>query len=73
MKGGTMEKNDDEMLLSVALRRAKDEKGAWVPEWAIRDAVRKGVIPHRRSSKKTGARYYVRWPTLLAYLETLKV
>jgi hypothetical protein len=72
MKGGTMEKTDDEMGLSAALRRAQSELGEWVPVWAIREAVVKGVIPHRRASKKTGARYYVRWSVLLAYLETLK-
>ncbi len=61
-----------EIPLSQALRKAKREFGPHFPVWAIRRAVEGGIIPSRRSSLKKGARYYVRWTTLVMYWQHLK-
>jgi len=60
------------MPLSAALRKAKQEFGPHFPVFAIRRAVEDGIIPSRRSSLKKGARYYVRWTTLVMYWQDLK-
>jgi hypothetical protein len=60
------------MPLGAALRKAQAERRDYVPIYAVRQAVVDGVIPSRRSSKKTRARYYIRWPVLLQYLDGLK-
>jgi|GraSoiStandDraft_10_1057309.scaffolds.fasta_scaffold236622_3 hypothetical protein len=63
---------ETEMPLGQALQKAKREFGPHFPVYAIRQAVVDGIIPSRRSSLKSRARYYVRWTTLVMYWQHLK-
>jgi len=54
-------KNDEYISLSEALRLiADDPKTAWMPQERLRQAVRNGEVPSRRSGPAKNARYYVR-------------
>ena len=59
------------MRLSDALRRVK-KLWPYLPLSGIRAAVVDGEVPHRRSSSRNRAHYYVQWSALKRYLDTLE-
>lgn len=65
-----MENNNDEIRLVEAIRRVK-EKEPWVPEASLRNAVRDGTIPSKRSSLGLKAHYIVRMKDVENWVDAL--
>ena len=58
--------NDEYLPLAEALRRLRaDKKTRWLPVHRLREAVRNGEVPSKRTREGRYARYYVRIADLL--------
>jgi hypothetical protein len=62
--------DDGFIPLSKAIK-AVSKSHPWLPNRALRDVVREGLIPMRRSSLSPNARYFVRLTDVYEYIEEL--
>jgi len=62
--------SEDWITLPQALDRAT-KVAPLIAQTALRRMVEAGEIPHKRSSKKKGARYFVEWSVFLEHLDNL--